>query len=147
MKVILLKDVAKVGLKSEIKEVANGYAQNFLIQRGLAEAATTKKIALAQKHAALRSAQQEADVSTLEAGLAKLKGEGLVIRATANEKEHLFEAVSAEVIAAHLKDVIGVAVETAQIIIAEPIKELGEHTIKVQVGATEVKVLLKVESN
>ena len=109
MKVILLKDVAKVGLKDEVKEVSNGYAQNFLIQRGFAEAATTKKIEGAKKKVAERSAQQEADVNALEEGLKKLKGEGLVVRATANEKEHLFEAVSADVIASHLKDVVGVA--------------------------------------
>jgi len=147
MKVILLRDVAKVGLKNEVKEVSNGYAQNFLIQRGLAEVATAKKIDAAQKHTQARAAQQEADKGALEDGLAKLKGKGLVVRATANEKEHLFEAVSAEVVAAHLKDVVGVAVEADQIVITEPIKELGEHSVHVKVGGSEVKVLLNVESN
>ncbi len=146
MKVILLKDVAKVGLKDEIKDVSSGYAQNFLIQRGLAEAATAGKIALVEKNAAGRVAQQEERKSALEDGLAKLKGKGLIIRATANEKEYLFEAVSAEIIAAHLADVAGVEVAADQIQIESPIKELGEHTVNVKVGDALVAVVLKIEN-
>ncbi len=147
MKVILLKDVAKVGLKNEVKEVSAGFAQNFLIQRGLAEPATAKKIERAEKHTDERLAKQEADKKVLEDGIRKLKGEGLVIRATANEKEHLFEAVSAEVIAAHIKDVIGVEIYAEQINISQPIKELVEHTVNVRVGENELPVLLNIKNN
>lgn len=146
MKVILLKDVAKVGLKDEIKDVSSGYAQNFLIQRGLAEAATAGKIAQIEKNVAGRIAQQEERKGALEEGLAKLKGKGLVIRATANEKEYLFEAVSADVIATHLTGIIGVDVAAENIQIKSPIKELGEHTVNVRVGDAHVGVILKVEN-
>jgi len=147
MKVILLKDVAKVGLKNEVKDVAAGYAQNFLINRGLAEAATPQKIKLAQAKSAERAEKQEADKKALEDGIAKLKGEGLVIRAVANEKEHLFEAINAEAIAAHLRDVIGATVEASQVIIDTPIKELGEHKVHMQVGDAQIEIPLKIESN
>jgi len=147
MKVILLKDVAKVGKKDAVVEVSAGYAQNFLIGRGLAEAATDKKIKLAQQKSSERAKQTEAEKNALENGLAKLKGEGVAIRATANEKDHLFEAVSAEVVAAHLKDILGANVEASQIIIENPIKELGAHTVHVQVGDSKVAVPLKVGSN
>ena len=61
MKVILLSDVAKVGKKGEIKEVADGYARNFLIARGLAvmESAGSKKILAKQNEEAARLDEQK----------------------------------------------------------------------------------------
>lgn len=147
MRVILKKDVAGVGLKSEVKEVANGYAQNFLIGRGLAEVATPAKVKQAEKHAAKRAAEFEAAKTALEEALSKLGGDGLTIRATANEKDHLFEAINAEAVAAHLKDVAGADVDASAITIETPIKELGEYTVQVTVGAEAVPVKIKVESN
>lgn len=146
MKVILLKDVAKVGQKGDVKELANGYAQNFLIARGLAEAATDAKIKNAQKVVAEQAVKQEEAKQALEKALKKLKGEGLVVRATANEKDHLFEALHADTIADHIKDVVGVEVDAAAIIIDTPIKELGNHTVYVQVGDAKVSVELSVQT-
>ncbi|QSH39617.1 50S ribosomal protein L9 [Candidatus Kaiserbacteria bacterium] len=146
MKVILLKDVAKVGQKGEVKELSNGYAQNFLIAHGLAEVATDAKIKNAQKAETERASKQEETKAVLEGSLKKLKGEGLVIRATTNEKGHLFEALHADIIAAHIKDVVGVEVEAASVVIDTPIKEIGEHTVHVQVGTTKVPVVLSVQT-
>lgn len=146
MKVILTKDVANVGVKNEVKEVANGYAQNFLIARGLAEVATPAKVQSAEKKVQERLAKLEAQKQALEEALGKLKGEAVTVHATANEKEHLFEAVSAETIAAHIRDIAGVEVAEDMIIIDEPIKELGEYTVHIAVGGDKVPVQLKVES-
>ncbi|MAZ67655.1 50S ribosomal protein L9 [bacterium] len=146
MKIILKKDIAGLGLKSEVKEVANGYAQNFLIGRGFAEMATPAKVKHAEKQAAKRAAEAEAAKATLESALSKLKGKGLIIRATANEKDHLFEAVSAATIAAHLKDIVGVEVEASSIHTEYPIKALGEHMVAVIVGKDSVPVKIKIES-
>tara|TARA_B100000508_G_C11465598_1_gene281971 strand:- start:3836 stop:4279 length:444 start_codon:yes stop_codon:yes gene_type:complete len=146
MKVILLKDVAKVGQKGEVKELSNGYAQNFLIARGFAEVATDAKIRNAQKAVADRVAKQEETKKVLEGALEKLKDEGLIIRATANEKNHLFEALHTDTIAEHIKDVVGVEVGAASIVIDKPIKKLGEHKVHVQVGDAKVPVNLSVET-
>lgn len=147
MKVILRKDVAGVGLKNEVKEVSNGYAQNFLIGRGLAEAATSAKIQRAEKFASERQAQLEAEKEALTAGIAKLKGGALIIHATANEKDHLFEALSTETIAAHLRDVLGVSIEAGAVKVSGPIKELGDYTVEVTAGDSKLPIKIKVESN
>ena len=146
MKVILLKDVAQVGQKGEVKDLSNGYAQNFLIARGFAEVATDAKIRNAQKAVADRIAKQEETKKVLEGALKKLKGEGLIIRATANEKNHLFEALHTDTIAEHIKDVVGVEVEAASIVIDSPIKEIGEHTVHIQVDSAKVPVVLSVQT-
>ncbi len=140
MKVILLKDTAKVGQKNTIAEVANGYAQ-FLIGQGRAEAATDSKIAQLEKRAGAQEAQVEASKEALQEGLAKI--ETLVIKANSNEKEHLFEAISAEVIAEQLKKDTGVAVDASAIVIDSPIKELGEHTVEI----SGEKATIKIEAN
>lgn len=147
MKVLLKQDVAGVGLKNEVKEVANGYAQNFLLPRGLAELATPARVRQAQQAAEKRAAQLEEERKALKEGLAKLQGEKLVIRATANEKDHLFEAVRTETIAAHLRDVAGVEVAASSIVIENPIKTLGEYTVHVHIGDERTPVRISVENS
>lgn len=146
MKVLLLKDVAKVGRKGEVKEVANGYGQNFLIGRGLAVLATPARIKEAETKALQNKERNESEKKALEDGLKKLGSKALTINASANEKDHLFEAVSAETIALHLKDVIGVAVDAHTIVIDEPIKALGEYTVHIALGAEKVAVQIAVEA-
>lgn len=145
MKVILTKDVANVGVKNEVKEVANGYAQNFLIAQGLAEVATPAKIKLAEQKVQERLAKLAAQKEAIEKALETLKGEAITIHATANEKDHLFEAVSADTVAAHMRDITGAEVAADMIVIDEPIKELGEYTVHIAVGGEKVAVQLKVE--
>jgi len=145
MKILLKKDVANVGRKGDIKEVSNGYAQNFLIGRGLAEIATPAKEKQAQQLSAQRAQQQRSSKEALEGALKKLKGNALVIHAIANEKDHLFEAVHANVIVEHIKDVLGVAVNEDAILIDTPMKELGEYTVHVAVGDEKLPVQIRVE--
>ena len=137
MKVILLKDVAGVGVRGQVKDVADGYAQNFLIKKGLAELATVAKVQKVQSAAADRLAKQEAAKDALI-------GRVLTVRANANEKDHLFEAVHAETIAAQLKEATGVAVSPDAILIGDPIKAVGEYTVHVAVGTTKMPVQILV---
>lgn len=102
MKVLLLKDVAKVGQRNTVHEVSNGYAQNFLLARGLAVPATAQRIAAAQKSQVARAEMKAHEIDEVKAAVAKLNGEAVSISAKANEKGHLFEAVHAENIVAAL---------------------------------------------
>ena len=138
--------MAKVGQKNSVVEVANGYAQ-FLIGQGKAEVATIAKVTQAEKRVKEHTQNAEALVSALESGMKKLKNDGLTIHATANEKNHLFEAVSVETIASHIKDIIGAEVEVERIVINKPIKELGEHLVGIKVGSEVVELKVKVEGN
>lgn len=145
MKVILLQDVAKLGRRYDVVEVANGRALNMLIPQGMAEAATDanlKKIkAAADKVQAERKEADEAFAKALEV----LEGESVSVKVKANEKGHLFEALKeasvAEVLAGK-----GVTVEETQVLIAEPIKEVGEYEIALSNGGERHSVTLVVEA-
>jgi len=133
MKVILLQDVAKIGLRGEVAEVPNGYAMNSLIPQGKAEPATKanlKKVSQVQAELAKQAADSTAVFTT---ALEQLQAKPLQIPAEMNEQEHLFQAVSAaDVVAAAEND--GIAITSNMISFSEPIKSAGEHTVLLQSG-------------
>lgn len=130
MKVILMRDVAKLGKRYTVTEVPDGYALNKLIPSGMAQAATAENL----KRIKARSDKQSSDEgSALEAfsnSLANLKDKPLVILVDANEQDHLFKAVKVPDIAAAL--VAGqYSIPVDSIKLNEPIKALGEYEVPV----------------
>ena len=128
MKVILLRDVAKIGRRHSIVDVPDGFAQNKLIPRGeavLATPANEKRLAtLAVKQQAKTDARQEELKQVSEMTLAT----PLIIEMEANKEGHLFRAVAAkEVVAAVLAR--GLSLDLGEIEFPSPIKALGAHTI------------------
>jgi large subunit ribosomal protein L9 len=132
MKVILLKDVANVGLEGEIKEVAIGYARNFLFPQKLAEEATTEAVKRIEIEQAKKAKAAEQDLATTEKLAASLEGQTVEIAAKANDQSVLYAAVPPAKIAAALK-AIGFSVNK-EMISAEHIKELGEHEIVINLN-------------
>ena len=128
MKVILLQDVAKTGRKHEVAEVPNGYALNRLIPKGLAKAATSENLKSLEremeKTEALRATGYEAFARTVEA----LASETVTVKVEANQEGGLFAALSTEHIAAEITK-SAPAVKADMILIEEPIKTLGQHTV------------------
>ncbi len=143
MKVILRKNVPNVGSKHDIKDVSDGYAQNFLIRRGLADVATPERIAKAQRSAEHTAQEKEATTEALKSGIASLK-DGVTITAKANEQGHLFEGVHEDDIADALSKNMNVAVNAGSIVLDAAIKEVGEHTAAVKVGTESLKVTVVV---
>lgn len=145
MKVILLQDVAKLGRRYDVVEVANGRALNMLIPQGKAEAATEaniKKIKSASDR--VQAERAEADKLFTEA-LATLEGESVVVKVKTNEKGHLFEALK-EAAVAEAFVAKGVTVEESHVLIAEPIKEVGQYDIALSNGGERHGVTLVVEA-
>ncbi len=142
MKVILLRDVAKLGLRHSIVEVPDGYAQNKLIPQGLAKPATAQNIKAVKQVAS----QNEADVQAKEVNLAtmleKLATETVIISAKANEQGHLFQAVKVDDIVKAL-GAKGFTVEPDTLNLAEPIKSLGITSVAAAYG--QKKGELKIE--
>src|SRR3989338_6599012 len=91
MKVILTKDVAKLGNAGEIKNVADGYARNFLLRLKFAELATTSKIAEAEKRAESREKDRAKFKEKSDDELKKLAEEKIIFKRKANEKGHLYD--------------------------------------------------------
>jgi large subunit ribosomal protein L9 len=145
MKVILLKDVKNLGKKGDSKEVAGGFARNFLFPQKMAELATDtalQKNQLAMEKQA--QVQEEALKKTQE--LAEiLAGSEIKIKAKA-KKGKLFGAVSKKKIIKELEKK-GVAVEEKALVFNEAIKEIGDYEIKVELGhGLEATFNLKIES-
>lgn len=125
MKVIILKETEGVGKVGDVKEVANGYAKNFLIPNGIVKLATEnaqKEVAVFKETQAQKS---EEELKIAEESAENMEGLSVEIFAKADESGKLFGAVSQDDIAAALKKQ-GFEVEKSKINIAEPIKEIGE---------------------
>jgi len=134
MRVILVRDVPKLGRKYEIKEVLDGYGRNFLIARGLARAATP---AAEEEILRLRSQQlvnKEVQQTLLKKDLARLEVGEYTLTRGANNEGHLFAGVHAADIAKELQKTSGVTLKADAIILEKPIKEIGTYSIGIQGG-------------
>jgi len=134
MKVIFLKQVARVGKKYDVKDVADGYALNFLFPQGYAEMATEKSLARLEILKASHVSEEKVQADLLAKNIDALKETVLTIDAKANEKGHLFAAIHKEELAEHLAKETHFAVPVSTIELPRPLKEVGEYTIEVNAG-------------
>ncbi|NOU68691.1 50S ribosomal protein L9 [Paenibacillus pectinilyticus] len=144
MKVILLKDVKGQGKKGEVKEVSEGYAQNFLIAQGLAAPATqgTVKVLDNQKKAEQRRKDQEkADAQALGEKLGEMT---VQIKAKSGEGGRLFGAIPSKQIAEVLEKQYKIVIDKRKIVLEEPIRTLGVTKVPVKLHA-EVTASLNVQ--
>jgi|SRR5581483_5089452 len=146
MKIILLKDVQKVGRKYDIKNVADGFALNMLIPRGLAMAATeqaVKKIELMKKaDTEDKKIQYELLLKNLEA----VRNLTLNIKEKTNDKGHLFAGVTREILAEELFKALRISVDPNIIKINKPIKEIGEHRITLEAEGNTAIFTVNIEA-
>lgn len=147
MKVILLQDVDKIGKKYEVKDVAAGHARNFLIPKGLAKPATEEalKWVAAQKEVLEKKAEE--DLKKVQETASTLDGQEIIIPVKIGEEEQLFESIGQQKILEKLKEA-GFEVKKDQIILAEPIKEVGEFPVKIRFShnlEVEIKVIVTEE--
>jgi large subunit ribosomal protein L9 len=144
MKVILLKDVRGVGQHGEVKNVADGYAFNYLFPHRLAEPATEDKI---HKLAAQKAAHQ-ADIEKHDEELGKsilsLRGKRVALSSRATEKGGLFKSVSAQDIVRAIKAEHNTDIPESAVSIPAPIKTVGEHVALLSSKAQKVELAVSV---
>jgi large subunit ribosomal protein L9 len=146
MKVVFLKDVPKMGKKYEIKEVADGYAQNFLLPKKLAEVANKNTEKTVEKFKLAEAEMKKVDEAILFKNL-KILGETVVtVTEKANEQGHLFAAIHKEELAKKLKEQSGLDFPPEYFDLDKPIKEIGEHEIMISVGEKKGKFKLEVKA-
>jgi large subunit ribosomal protein L9 len=146
MKIILLKDVAKLGRQYDTKEVSSGHALNLLIPQGHAIAATPDALKRTDALRAKSEGQRKLHEDLLVKNLKDLDGVTLTITGKANEKGHLFAGLHREEIAAELFKQTQLQVDPSFIQLQHAIKEIGEHTVDVKGGGKSVKFKIIVKS-
>ena len=131
MKVILLQDVAAIGRRGEIKEVSDGYARNFLLPRKLAMPATPVAIAGIAAEKSRRDQEQEKQTAAYQGMSEKLRNTALTLKTKIGEKGKAFGSITTAKIRDALKRQ-GIAVEKEWIMLTEPIKTMGEHSVEIK---------------
>ncbi len=134
MKVILQKDVAKLGRKFDIKDVNSGYAQNLLIPKGLAIIATPDAIKRMEMERAKAEGEKRVEKDLLAKNIKDLDGISITIIGKANDKGHLFAGIHKEAIVEELLKQTQLQIDPESISMTQPIKEIGEHTVEVKTG-------------
>lgn len=132
MKVILLKNVPGTGKKGEIKNVSDGYARNFLFKKGFAQPATAGLVQKIHASENKQAKKQEKELKTKQKDASRLDGAEISFEEKTSASGSLYAAISASKIARELKKRYGVDVQGKHIQIPDPIKEVGEYTITVQ---------------
>lgn len=131
MKVIFLKDVKGTGKAGEIKEVADGYARNCLIKKGLAEEATPVKINSLKIQNEAKDFHKQEEIKALREEAKRLNGESITLSIKCGDNGKLFGSVTAKEIADVLTEK-GYSVDKKKIILKDVIKSLGEFQIEVK---------------
>jgi large subunit ribosomal protein L9 len=148
MKVILLKDIPKIGKKYDIKDFADGYVRNFLIPNKLAEEATSNKIAKVQGMKTEQEKETQEKLETYKRQAKQMAGFKLEFILKTDGKS-VFGAINPKDVAEKLKEK-GIKVNEEQVKMEKHLKEIGGHVIKIKFSPdieAELKVVLKSEAN
>lgn len=129
MKVILIKDVARLGRRSEVKEVPSGHAINFLIPRKLAIPGTPENIKRLSAEIEKQDLQKQNTQKMFDESLARLSTKSVVCSVEANEQGNLYKGINVDDIAKLLESEYG-GVSKDHIVLKQPIKHVGTHTIE-----------------
>ncbi len=146
MKVILQKDVENVGKAGEVKEVADGFAQNFLLPNGLAEPANDANVARAEELQAKQRQIDEQELANNQKLAEKLSQKEITLKVKSKEGK-LFGSVNKKQIADELSTE-ELEVKESMISLDEPIKETGEFKVKVNLAhgiESEVRLIVEAE--
>ena len=147
MKVLLTQTVKNVGKPGDIKEVADGYARNYLIPRGLAAVATAAAVKQAESQRAAEQRREEKNVAENQKLAAALGETVVILRAKAGAQGRMYGAITAADIATALAEQLGQEIDRRRVELEEPIRQLGEYKVPVRLARDVVPQLtVTVES-
>ena len=133
MKVVFLEEVEGTAHPGEVKNVANGFARNYLLPRRLAAPATAHYLNIAEAKAEKDSRRQSRlDEEAIQYVLPKVEGHALAIEARVGEQGKLFGSITSRDIAEALQEATSVELEHRHIELRGPIRELGSHEVTVR---------------
>ncbi|MDR0518119.1 MAG: 50S ribosomal protein L9 [Fibromonadaceae bacterium] len=132
MEIILKADVQNLGKLLDVVQVKNGYARNYLFPRSLAMPATKEAKRSLEKNRAAMEALFRKELAASEGIAAKISATQITIERSVVENERLYGSVSSSDIAAALKG-LGFNIAKRQVVLEEPIKQLGNYSVPVRV--------------
>ena len=142
MKVLLLQDVKGQGKKGDIINVSDGYANNFLLKKGLGVVATADKINSVDIHNKAVEKQKAAERQKAQEDANKLKGQTVTIVASTGSQGKMYGSITNKEIAEELTK-MGYPVDKKQVVLKDPIRTTGAYTVSVKLYA-EISVTVNV---
>ena len=133
MKVILLQDVEGLGKAGDLKEVANGYARNYLVPRGDAVRWTRGAEKQIEQMKSARAARAARDADHANEIKGKLEAAPVSVRVRAGADGRLYGAVTTADIASAVAETTGESIDKRSIVLGNPIKSLGVHQVSVRI--------------
>lgn len=144
MKVILLKDVKGTGKQGDIKEVADGFARNFLLSKGLAVEASAKNLSDLAGKKSSQAHKAEVELQNAKKSACDIDGKTVTIKLKASSNGKLFGSVTAANVAEAIKAQYGVEVEKKKISLKSEIKAFGSYEAEVRFKSG-VSAITKIE--
>lgn len=145
MKIILLKDVAKLGRKYDVKTVSDGHAINLLIPQKQAIVATRDALKRLEVEIAKSEGERKIQEELIVKNIDGLKNVAITIKGKANEKGHLFAGLHKEEIVREIEAQTRLQIDPSFLELEHPIKEVGEHSLEVKGAGKSVKIKIVVE--
>ena len=143
MKVVFLETVEGSGAMGEVREVANGYARNYLLPRGLAAPATSSLLARATELAEVEAERQRVEDERAHELVGKLEGATLVAAVRVGEQGRLYGSVTSADIAEKAGEILGEELDRRRVLLPEVIRTVGLYTIPLRLSrnvTSEVEV-------
>jgi large subunit ribosomal protein L9 len=134
MKIILLQDVENLGKAGDLKDVANGYARNYLLPRQLAAGATPSLVANRQQRIASEQRKLEKQVEQNRQQADRLGQVALTFRARVGREGRLYGSITSQDIAAGLRDAEGIVIDRRMIELPDPIRTVGTFMVPIKVA-------------
>src|SRR5229473_6222455 len=134
MKVILLQDVDGLGKAGDLKEVANGYARNYLLPRQLAAGATSALVANRKQRIASEQRKIEKQVELDRQQAERLSQVTLTFKARVGRQGRLYGSITSQDIAAGLYETEGISIDRRMIDLPEPIRAIGTFQVPVKIA-------------
>ena len=136
MKVILTQDVKGTGKAGEVKDVADGYARNFLIPRKLAVPATAGALKGVEQRQAAESKRAAAEETTARELATRIGAEPIVIRAKVGDQGRLYGSITSGDVAEELSRRLGAPIDKRRIELTDPIRQLGTFQVPIRLHRT-----------
>lgn len=146
MKVILLEDISKIGKKYDIITISDGYAQNYLIPQKRAIFADEESVKRIEKKKAEEAEKRKVQESEILKNIEQLKKIEIEINEKANDKGHLFAGIHKEELVTHIKNQMGFDLDSENINLEKPLKEIGEHEVEIKISDKTFKLKVRINS-